>query len=68
MQQAELSPKMLASYTEVQVQVLATLFFIQLSVHVSGKAADNIPNTWTPAMHVGDLDGVLGLGCQLAQF
>lgn len=48
------------SHTGAQVCVLAALFPIQFPTNALGKAADDDPRTWVPAIYMGDLDRLPG--------
>lgn len=47
-------------HINMPVRILAALFLIQLHAHVPGEAAYGGPNTWVPAIYVGDPAGVAG--------
>lgn len=53
---------MLASYMQVQIQVLAVMLLIQppANVNIPGKAEERSTRAWDPAIHMGDLAGVPG--------
>lgn len=58
---------MLASHIRVLVQVLATLVLFQLPANGPRKTLEDGPSTWLPVNHVGDQDGCLVPGFNLAQ-
>lgn len=44
------------------MECLVPLFLIQWSAHAHWEAADNGSNTWDPATHMGNSDGVQAHG------
>lgn len=51
--------RILTSHTTALIQVPATLFFIQFSAHMSGKAVNDCLSIWVPSTQVGDQDEAL---------